>query len=92
MANILEETEDGKFWFNEKGQRHRDNGDPSHEYADGSKEFWVNGELHRICGPAIEGVGGYKEWWIEGDQYITEEEYNIAVEFYKVWFNSCKGK
>jgi len=28
----------------------------------GLKEWYSNGKLHRIGGPAVEGVDGYKEW------------------------------
>jgi hypothetical protein len=33
-----------KEYRNEHGQRHRDGGLPAIEYADGHKEYWVNGE------------------------------------------------
>lgn len=36
------------------------------EEADGSKEWWVNGDLHRTEGPAAEYPGGGKEWYING--------------------------
>ena len=31
----------------------------------GIKDFWLNGKLHRVDGPAIEAPK-YKEWWVNG--------------------------
>ena len=31
------------YWRNQEGQLHREDG-PAVEYADGSKEWWVNGQ------------------------------------------------
>ena len=53
---------------------HREDG-PAIEYADGDKEWWINGKLHREDGPAIEDADGYKAWWINGKQ-LTEEEFD----------------
>src|ERR1700680_3490481 len=59
-------NEDGIFWLNFKGQRHRDNG-PAVEYSNGIKEWYINDELHREDGPAIEYPnGGSKFWFIRG--------------------------
>ena len=35
-------------------------------YADGTKEWYINGEYHREDGPAIEWADGYKEWYLNG--------------------------
>jgi hypothetical protein len=37
--------------------------------ADGSREWWVDGKLHRRDGPAVEDREGYREWWVDGVQY-----------------------
>ncbi len=37
------------------------------EYADGSKEWWLNGERHREDGPAAEYMDGSKEWYLNGE-------------------------
>ena len=34
-------------------------------YNDGSKEWYLDNELHRIGGPAIERENGYKRWFLE---------------------------
>jgi len=45
---------------------HRLDGRPAVEYADGSKEWYVNGQLHRLDGPACEAANGYKLWCVGG--------------------------
>ena len=48
---------------------------PAREWADGRKEWYLNGKLHREDGPAIERPNGSKAWYIEGKE-LTEEEFN----------------
>lgn len=48
---------------------------PAMEHVNGSKEWWINGNKHRVDGPAYEGMDGSKEWWIEGQQF-TEQNFN----------------
>ena len=57
-----------KIYTNSFGQRHRDDGLPAYEHGgDGSKEWWVNGKLHRDGDlPAIEWGDGDKSWWVRG--------------------------
>lgn len=59
-----------KEWWVD-GEYHREDG-PAIERTDGSKEWYFKGVLHRIGGPALEGIR--EEWWVEGVEY-TEEEY-----------------
>ena len=35
---------------------------------DGEKVWYLNGELHREDGPAIEMLDGIKEWWLYGEE------------------------
>ena len=35
-------------------------------YENGSKEWWLNGKLHREDGSAIECADGTKEWYLNG--------------------------
>ena len=71
MKNPIINENDDKFWYNEKGQYHRDDG-PAIEYQNGSKEYYQNGLLHREDGPAIEyglaaGHGKlHKQWRLHG--------------------------
>jgi hypothetical protein len=36
---------------------------------DGTKEWWANGQLHRLDGPAIENTNGKKEWYFNGKRH-----------------------
>ena len=38
----------------------------------GTKEWYLNGKLHREDGPAIEEADGHKEWWLNG-KYHRED-------------------
>jgi len=56
-----------KFYFAdpEMTTLHREDG-PAAEWADGSKEWRLNGKYHREDGPAIEDPNGYKAWVLNG--------------------------
>jgi hypothetical protein len=60
-----------KFWCNDKGQLHREDG-PAIVWEDGSKEWWINDELHRLDGPAIEYSNGTKCWYINGKRHRVD--------------------
>jgi len=56
------------------------------EYANGTKEWWLNDELHREDGPAIEWVGGGKMWYLNGKRH---REDGPAIEYAdgdKMWY------
>ena len=57
MSDFFEDFFGNKYFRNVNGRLHV-------EYTDGTKEWWVNGQLHRIDGPAYEDAYGYKEWRI----------------------------
>ena len=39
------------------------------ELADGTREWYLNGQLHRgEDGPAIEYANGSREWWLKGTE------------------------
>ena len=46
--------------------------------SDGTKEYRMNGLLHREDGPAVECANGDKEWWINGKRH---REDGPAVEY-----------
>jgi len=35
----------------------------------GNMEWFLNGELHREDGPAVEYASGTKEWWLHGKRH-----------------------
>jgi hypothetical protein len=63
--------------------------DPSQEkaidfYVGGDKRWFLNGEPHRLDGPAVEYSNGNKEWFLEGKFYIEEQDYWEDLEEYKI--------
>ena len=36
-------------------------------YANGNKQWYLNGRLHREDGPAYEGSDGTKKWYLNGE-------------------------
>ena len=55
------------------------NGAECRIYTTGDKRWYLNGELHRTGGPAIEYSDGSQEWWINGIEY-SEEEFDQVKE------------
>ena len=47
-------------------------------HPDGTKKWYLNGELHREDGPAYERPNGFKEWWLNGKLH---REDGPAVEY-----------
>jgi len=48
-------------------------------YANGDKEWYLNGKRHREDGPAVEYANGDKSWYLNGKE-VTEEEVMNPVE------------
>ena len=65
------------WWIH--GHLHREDG-PAVKMANGDKEWWIHGDPHREDGPAYEWLGGIKEWFLHGIWYLTEEEWEIALD------------
>lgn len=61
-----------KHWHKNDGLLHRVGG-PAVEWADGSKQWLVNGQRHRLDGPAVENVNELS-YWVKGE-YLTKENY-----------------
>ena len=63
---------------------------PAIHYDNGSKEWHVNGKLHRFDGPAVEYYDGDKSWWLNGNRH---REDGPAIEWKsgeKMWFLNGK--
>ena len=59
-------------------------------YPDGVKQWWLNHNLHREDGPAIEYPGGLKQWWLN---HNLHREDGPAVEYpdgHKQWWLNGK--
>jgi hypothetical protein len=50
---------------------------------DGNKFYYLNDQLHRTNGPAIEYIGGSKAWYLNGKRHRTD---GPAIE----WFTGSK--
>ena len=66
-----------KYYCDKNGLAHREDG-PAIEWADGSKEWYINGLNHRTDGPAAIFSNGAKYWYINGVQ-LTEEEFRHST-------------
>ncbi len=53
---------------------------------DGTKEWFLNGELHRTDGPAIERADGSKEWCLNGELHRTDGPAIEGADGSKVWY------
>ena len=67
-----------KYWVNSNGDLHRLDG-PAAEWANGTKEWFLNGVLHRVDGPAIEYLDGQKDWFINGEEFSSQEAWFKAL-------------
>ena len=65
-------------YFNSKGKRHRIGG-PAIEWTDNSYEWFVNGQCHRLDGPAV--MHKTKYWYLKNKRY-PRINHNILVLFY----------
>ena len=73
-----------RVWRNPAGQLHRTDG-PAIEWANGGKDWWVNGKCHRTDGPAIEWSNGTKEWWLNGQLHRMDGPAIEAANGTKEW-------
>lgn len=74
-----------KFWYNEQGHFHREDG-PAIEMADGDKTWLQNGQHHRIDGPAVESSDGHKEWAVNGQLHRLDGPAVECENGDKFWF------
>ncbi len=61
---------------NESGQLHRTDGTAFEN--DFIKMWYINGEPHRVDGPAVEYKDGHREWYLNGKLH---REYGPAIEY-----------
>ena len=74
--SYIKEYDDGdKVWFKNNLK------------FNGNKEWFYNGKLHRLDGPAIEDVDGYKEWYYEGKEIkcSSQEEFERIIKLRIFW-------
>ena len=69
---------------------HRTDGGPAIERADGTKNWYVDGKLHRLDGPAIEWDDGSEEWYVNGKLHRTDGPAAEWADGTKVWYENGK--
>jgi hypothetical protein len=74
-------TRGDKFYYKDEAKTifHRLDG-PAIEWADGSKEWDVNGKRHREDGPAIEWANGDRSWYVNGVYIMTVDKEGTVVD------------
>jgi len=56
----------------------------------GNKEWFLNGNLHREDGPAIEWADGHKEWYLNGNLHREDGPAFEGSNGYKEWYLNGK--
>jgi len=64
---------------------------PAVEYADGSKMWYVDGQLHRLDGPAFEAADGCKYWYVDGQLHRLDGPAVQYADGRKYWFVDGKS-
>ena len=85
-------------YTNAAGKYHRGEDLPAMEWINGTKEWYDNGQPHRLNGPsiewAIEGSSGTKEWWVNGQRHrgggLPAIEYESGTNEW--WVNGCSHR
>ena len=49
-------------------------------YKNGNTEWWLNGELHREDGPAVECSDGTKSWYLHGKRHREDGPALVLVD------------
>jgi hypothetical protein len=90
-------TDEGKFYFDDHGYYHNDNG-PAAIYADGSKYWYIHGKLHREDGPAVETK--QSSHWFMNDKlhrldgpaivYYDDNIFNTQNKLHDEWYYNGK--
>ena len=55
-------------------------------FANGSKEWRLNGQRHREDGPAIEWANGTKEWWVNDQRHRLDGPAREWADGSKEWW------
>jgi len=56
------------------------------EYPNGTKEWRLNGKVHRVDGPAVECAGGEKVWYLNGQRHRVDGPANEGADGSKQWY------
>jgi hypothetical protein len=74
------------IYYKKNGWWHREDG-PAIEYENGDQEWYIEGKLHRIGGPAyITHQGKYKEWYEYGKSHRLDGPAITYYDGYEEWY------
>ena len=59
-------------------------------YDNGTKEWYLDGKLHRVDGPAFEYSNGYKEWYLNGKRHREDGPAIEGANGTKAWYLNGK--
>jgi hypothetical protein len=60
---------------------------------DGTKEWYLNGELHRVDGPAREYADGTKSWWLNDQRHrVDGPAYEYPTGDKEWWLNDQRHR
>ncbi|NVM34032.1 MAG: hypothetical protein HWN81_00455 [Candidatus Lokiarchaeota archaeon] len=59
---------------------------PAIEYANGSKEWWIEDKRHRLDGPAVEYSSGSKRWYVKGKRHRLDGPAIECASSHKEWW------
>lgn len=65
-------TKEGHVFSGIDGQMHSVDDAPAVIYADGTKWWYKNNQVHRDGGPAVVWGNGVEEWWQNGMRHRTD--------------------
>ena len=71
-----------------QGVLHRDFNRPAIVRENGSREWWVEGRLHRVGGPAVEDVNGEKQYYLNG---VAQTAASVSAAPKKPWWKKKLG-
>jgi hypothetical protein len=57
-------------------------------FDNGSKVWYLNGQLHREDGPAVEDISGYKQWWLNGKFHRKDGPAIERPSGFKIWYQN----
>jgi len=77
-----------KIYYKDRAMNiiHRLDGRPAVQYADGSKMWYVDGQLHRLDGPAFEAANGCKYWYVDGQCHRLDGPAVQYADGRKYWY------
>jgi len=55
-------------------------------YSEGSKFWYLDGERHRVVGPAVERADGTKAWYLNGTLHRVDGPAIESSDGYKAWW------